>query len=216
MAVLHAAFSQHHRRRKSDRSDPADVHQHDDHELCRHRQIARDSSRQTDRAERRNDLEDHLIGGEIREAQNDQRPKRDHDTGEHHHRNGLPLRRRADTTPECFAIATPPDLGDNQQRQNGNGADLDAPGRSRTAPPPTNIRKYCRAQLSRLIAPMSIELKPAVRADTEAKAADSIFAGIGIAPRVFGLAHSNRSNPIKPASSSTAVTSSVSLVCNDR
>jgi hypothetical protein len=64
--------------------------------------------------------------------------------------------------------------------------------------------------------PMSMELKPAVRADTEAKAADSIFSGIGIAPSVFGLAHSNSSNPIKPASSSIPVASSVSLVWSDR
>ena len=80
-------------------------------------------------------------------------------------------------------------------------------------PPPTNISIDMSSQLTESIAPMSIELNPAVRVCTDWNAAASTFCGVDIGPSVPPLVHSPaRMTPV-PSTNNAAVVIKVIRVC---
>lgn len=79
-------------------------------------------------------------------------------------------------------------------------------------PPPMNIRTQVISSVAGSMAPMSMELKPAVRAMAEWKNPLRTLSGTVWGPRVPGLVHSSRQVSTVPVTSRTAVVMRVSLV----
>jgi hypothetical protein len=79
-----------------------------------------------------------------------------------------------------------------------------------------NIRPIVPSQLPSVMAPTSMLLKPAVRGMTPWKNPASTRPGAGSPPSVAGLRHSEAVMNAAPATTSTTVVATVSLVCRDQ
>ncbi|MCY1308950.1 hypothetical protein D9M70_589960 [compost metagenome] len=101
--------------------------------MARLGKIGGDAGGQTDRAKRRDDFEDDLVGGEVGLAQDDQTAQHDHGAAQHEHGDGLALSRGADSAAERLAVTVAAYLGDDQQGQDGDRANLDTTGGTRAA-----------------------------------------------------------------------------------